>query len=281
MENVRNAFLEIRSSTISIEWFYDIFYPVPHMHKEIELVYCKSGCLQCFVSNEVFEIRAGDLFIAFPNQIHSYINQESGEYGVLIFPAGVVHNLENFFFDNVPEKNVIHLENPENFDKLISQITHANGIYKETIQVGLINQLTPLYLGNVQIKSRQNTNFSSANLQKILNYCSQNFTENISLVSVAEHFHFGKFYISHLFNEKLKVGFKRYINCLRVNKAMDLMKRGEKSMTQIAEKAGFSSIRSFNRAFMQIANTTPYEYYKHLAEAGEFYALKLQDPEND
>ena len=48
------------------------------------------------------------------------------------------------------------------------------------------------------------------------------------------------------------------------------MKKGEKSMTRIAEKSGFGSIRSFNRAFVQIATTTPYEYYKHLVETGDF-----------
>lgn len=276
MENVRNAFLEIRNSTISLEWFHDIFYPVPHMHKDIELLYCKEGCLQCFISSEAYEICAGDVFVVFPNQIHNYVNRQPGEYGVLIFPPGIVHNLENFFFDNIPESNVIHPENQELFDSIMSQITSADGIYKETVQVGLINQLTPLYLSNVEIQSRQKTDFSSVNMQKILNYCSQNFTEDISLVSVAQHFHFSKFYISHLFNEKLKVGFKRYINCLRVNKAMDLMKKGEKSMTRIAEKAGFGSIRSFNRVFLQIATVTPYDYYKHLMETGEFIEINVK-----
>jgi len=236
--------------------------PNPHIHKEIEIVYVKNGYAQCYADNKIYEIKTGDMFISFPNQIHYYLNSELGEYAVFIFSADILHNLKNTFFENIPKSNILHTDNPSR--KIIFSIANEKGDFKETIQVGLLNVLVPKYLETASLEPKRHT--KSENLQKILNYCSQHFTDEISLSSVAEALHFSKYYISHLLNQKLNIGFSKYINTLRINKAMQLMQQGEENITFISENVGFGTIRSFNRAFMQIANTTPTAYCKQCTE---------------
>ena len=71
-----------------------------------------------------------------------------------------------------------------------------------------------------------------------------------------------KYHISHLFNNKLGISFNTYINTLRINTACDLLEETDKKTTDISEEIGFGSIRSFNRAFLQIMDMSPLQYRK-------------------
>ena len=115
-------------------------------------------------------------------------------------------------------------------------------------------------LNGVELKPRVKTdNFT---LQNILNYCTLNFNFELTLDDVADGLHLSKYYISHLFNKKLGIGFNAYLNRLRVNKSCDLLENTDKKIVDIVQEAGFNSIRSFNRAFTQIMNMTPSDYRK-------------------
>lgn len=260
---MNDVVLEVKDYSILTHWTSRLI-PTPHTHKEIEVVYVKDGSATCYADNKIYEIKTGDMFISFPNQVHYYLNSEFGSYAIFIFSADLLHNIKNIFFENIPKNNMVNTENNEDIKKIILNIANEKSSFKETIQVGLLNLLIPQYLETTTLEPRFNS--KSENLQKILNYCSQNFTEDISLVSMAKALHFSKYYISHILNQKLNIGFSRYINTLRVNKAIDLMQNGEKCITNISEKVGFKTIRSFNRAFLQITNTTPSEYCNQFKE---------------
>ena len=56
---------------------------------------------------------------------------------------------------------------------------------------------------------------------------------------------------------------------LRIDKACDLLEETDKKTADISEDVGFGSIRTFNRAFLQISGITPLKYrnrYKILQE---------------
>ena len=55
-------------------------------------------------------------------------------------------------------------------------------------------------------------------------------------------------------------GIKAYINLCRVRHAEALLHGSRMSVAQVAEKAGFSEIRTFNRAFKKQHGVTPTEY---------------------
>lgn len=56
--------------------------------------------------------------------------------------------------------------------------------------------------------------------------------------------------------------FRQYINRLRVNAAERLLRETDRSITDIAAAAGFSGIRTFNRAFHLNTGMSPRTYAK-------------------
>ncbi len=51
--------------------------------------------------------------------------------------------------------------------------------------------------------------------------------------------------------------FSRYLNTVRVSAASEMIAEGKISMTNIAIKCGFGTIRSFNRVFKELTGYSP------------------------
>ena len=233
------------------------------MHKEIEIIYVVSGRAYANVDKKRELIKSGDLIITFPNQIHHYEASSTGEYLVFIFSADVLFELKSVMYDNLPRKNILHnMEKSEVVD-LLYKAWKTEGEYTKTAIAGILNEVMALLLPQISIKPRIKTDNST--LQGVLNYCSQNFSDEITLDAVADALHISKYHISHLLNSKLGIGFNYYLNAIRINEACDLLKTTNKKTADISEEVGFGSIRSFNRAFLQIMNMSPLQYRQNFS----------------
>ncbi len=229
-----------------------------HMHKEIEIIYVVRGQAYANVDKKRELIKTGDLLISFPNQIHHYEASVNGEYLVFIFSADILFELKSVMYDNLPRKNILHNMGKSEVADLLYKAWKTEGEYAKTAIAGILNEVIALLLPQISIKPRIKTDNST--LQSVLNYCSQNFSDEITLGTVAEALHISKYHISHLLNSKLGIGFNYYLNTVRVNAACELLEATNKKTADISEEVGFGSIRSFNRAFLQIMNMSPLQY---------------------
>lgn len=252
-----NVFVELKQDPLN---FYRMerLSTWPHLHKEIELIYVVNGAADCYADRQCFPVSSGDVFIAFPSQIHYYLNSTPGDYYVFVTSADAIWGLKKLFFDHKPTQNAVYEQQNTPIAALFKDILEQQGEYKETMQAGLLNQLLCHILGELNLKPQIKTDNST--LHNILNYCTQNFTEEIALEDVAEALHLNKYHISHLINQKLGIGFSAYINTLRVDRACEQLADSAKNIADISAEAGFGSIRSFNRVFSQIMHMTPLEY---------------------
>lgn len=129
--------------------------------------------------------------------------------------------------------------------------------------IGCINIAMSIMLPHFVLK---NANFEkNSAFYGIMDFCTHNFTEQITLDSVAERLHLSKYYVSHLINRKLGQNFNEYINNLRINEACALLRETDKKIAEISEEVGFGTIRSFNRSFKQITDLSPAEYRAQIA----------------
>jgi len=97
-------------------------------------------------------------------------------------------------------------------------------------------------------------------LHKTLIYIQENFTTNITLKSVADNFGYSYNYLSRSLNNMLQISFVDFINENRINYSLYLLKNTNNTITEIAYACGYSSIRSFNRNFLNIMHISPSKY---------------------
>lgn len=258
---MKDIMLEIRSNPI-MSSITSGLWPVPHLHKELEMIFVESGSVKAFADKKCYQLSDGDVFLAFPNQVHYYESSLDGIYYLIIFSPDTIFGAKNIMLDNVLRSSFIKKDVSESISQMIKQLPTISHDYsepfKQTAQAGILNQIMATILKKCELKPRIKSD--NATLQKILNYCEQNFSNDITLDSVSDTLHLNKYHISHLLNQKLGIGFNVYINALRISKACDLLEETDKKTSDISEEVGFGSIRSFNRAFMSIMNTTPLKY---------------------
>ncbi|HAM15773.1 MAG TPA: hypothetical protein DCP91_07940 [Eggerthellaceae bacterium] len=97
-------------------------------------------------------------------------------------------------------------------------------------------------------------------------YAIQQFvTENyanpdICLEMVARHVYVHSSYVSHIFSEKFNIGFRDYVNFLRVKQAKELLVNTNKPIGEICRSVGYSDHSYFNKIFKRWEGVTPTEY---------------------
>ncbi len=256
-----SAYYEKRDQLIEVGYTHSLS-AVHHLHKEVEIIYVESGEALAFADNNRYHLRAGDLFITFPNQVHFYKNiSEKGKYFLIIATTDFLHGMKSLLKHNSPVSNKISVENNSEVSKLLNLLAQNNYTsFLTTSQIGyyclLMSRLLPFF----DLKPSCNTN--SATLRNILDYCEEHFSEHITLDSAAESLHLSKYYISRLMNDKIKIRFNDHINTLRINAACEMLTDTDSKTSDISETVGFGTIRSFNRVFKATMSFSPQEYRK-------------------
>lgn len=231
---------------------------LPHLHREMEIIYVREGSAIAHADLSCEPMRAGDLFISFPNQIHYYEQAVPGRYALLVFSPEIFSGLKTCLSRDLPVCNVVHVPPNSPCIAHMNAAMAAGGEYAQTIAVGHLNLMMSELLGMLQL--RQVSGGSNTALGSIIDYCNENYAGELTLDSVAESLHLSKYYVSRLINGRFGLGFSDYVNILRVNRACELLETTDKKSADISEDVGFGTIRSFNRAFAHIMKVTPMDY---------------------
>lgn len=247
------------NKTLMIEYNNDhMLMNKPHMHKAFEIIYVRKGQTIAYADNNSYMLNPGDTFISFPNQIHYYDTVHSGEFMVIIFMPEIVYEYGAQLSKSVPDTNYIQASDSKNISSVFNKIYKAEGDYKYLAINGYINVIMSMILPHLKLKTVSAENNST--IHSIMDFCSHNFKENVTLDLIAENLHLSKYYISHLINKRLNLSFNEYINSLRISEACALLKQNKIKIADISEAVGFGTIRSFNRSFKRAMGISPLEY---------------------
>lgn len=232
----------------------------PHIHEAVEAVYILEGesTIQC--GNEKYRLCAGDLFMAFPNQIHGYEDSKN-VYGYLMIlqPKAWLKPYYKLLTEKLPETPVLrkgsfeHTGIPELLEMACAD---SNEVSREVLQ-GYFAVIFGKILSLLQLNESGNDA-----MQRILMHIHDHYKEPISRKDIAKAAGYTESHISHLFSATMRTSLPDYINALRVEDAKELLKGTDLSVSQIAANLGFGSIRNFGRAFQKFTSTTPKDYRK-------------------
>ena len=93
-----------------------------------------------------------------------------------------------------------------------------------------------------------------------LTYINEHYMDDISLDDVALFAGFSRFYFSRMFKQFAGCSYSEYLTRRRMNVATELLIRTGIPIQEVAEKAGFGSLATFNRVFRGRNHCTPTQY---------------------
>ena len=95
----------------------------------------------------------------------------------------------------------------------------------------------------------------------MLEYIENNYCDNaMSLEQLADEFNLNLTYVSHFFKEQIGENFSDYITGRRIEKAKELLRSTDLTVSEIAIKVGYANSAGLIKNFKKIENSTPGKY---------------------
>ena len=95
-------------------------------------------------------------------------------------------------------------------------------------------------------------------------YMAAHFREDFSLTQMAEDLGYSPYALSRVFSSTFHCNFNTYLNNIRYS--CNLLQHSDRSITDICHSAGFGSLRTFNRTFLNTYKMSPRDYRKMICE---------------
>lgn len=134
--------------------------------------------------------------------------------------------------------------------------------YKKTGSENICDALLTMLLEQLLRFSHETGSDQRSTKQEILEYIAANLHRPITHRELSEVFSYHKNSINRLMIQETGMSLKNYIIELRIRKSSELLKYSEKSIGEIAELCGYSSVTFFSRQFREKTGITPMQCRK-------------------
>lgn len=97
-------------------------------------------------------------------------------------------------------------------------------------------------------------------IRKAIDYIQSRYTENIRVKEIARWVHVSENYFSYLFTKETGRTFSQYLQELRIEKAKEMLEKGDLDWAQAGEEVGFESPKYFTKVFKRYYGVTPAKF---------------------
>lgn len=236
-----------------------------HLHYQIEMAVLLDGHTHLTVDSAEYDVFGGDVLIVFPNQIHEFRTIQRENFILLKVNPDLLPDLLPQFTSSLPKSNVIRdAAKDAEISLLIQKISdtyYGDEPLKDSILRGYLLAFFCKLVQKIEFRDVKSGDYHALGL--IMNYCNAHSESDLSLSMLERELHLNKYYISHVLNSKLRIGFNDYINSLRVSNACKRLLNSDRTITEISDDVGFNTLRTFNRAFVKQMGMPPSEYRRN------------------
>lgn len=237
-----------------------------HWHRNIEYLYIADGTLILEVSGECFVCNAGDVAVIQCGELHKFV-RTVGE--CTIYLCTFRPELSDFWGREIRYiRSHIRAEDLENampdedvskiFREIYEEYEKNLPMFKNIIRSD-IQRLYALFARHFERKDGMGIRSFRGleDFQTALTFISENYKEKITLKDVASKINYNPSYVSTLFVNYTGVNFKVYLDTIRIEQAIGLIKNTTKTVAYIATECGFDNLKTFNNTFRRVTGISP------------------------
>ena len=105
-------------------------------------------------------------------------------------------------------------------------------------------------------------------LRRARDHADRNYAEPLCLDDLAAVAGLSKFHFQRLFTATYRLSPAAYVSQRRVERAQDLLRSTNLTVTEVCHAVGFTSLGSFSSRFHELVGETPREFQRRYAGAG-------------
>lgn len=248
----------------------------PHHHARIEMNYVKKGTCMIHLDKETINFQEGEIMIICSNVEHTF---EAGSKGTTLMQLEFLPEIFTSI-DSTMKLSSIGLGQAS--VNLFSEQNHLIKIVNNVLIMRVIQRildelsskktyfqhLVVMYYAELLILI---TRYMDENILPVCNnyamkraitFVRSHYKEDISVSIIAEEAGIGERHLRNLFVKYLNLSPLEYLNQIRINKAVELLRNTEKSVKEVCFECGFKSPQYFSRIFKLQMNVSPHKLLK-------------------
>lgn len=226
-----------------------------HWHDECELIYLEQGTMNVTAAGKAYKLQQGNAMFFDSRTIHRMVStDESTLLMVMVFDRSIIND---FAMDVTLLSPIIEQGQPvcDAYKLLLNELKNKSSMYT-VVTSTIVAQLMIELFRSLPIANKTSTNTVNEKFADLLCDIEAN-SEWYTLSDAANFMNMNPSYLSRLFTEKTGMRLMYYVNCMRVHRAIKMIKAGDYSMTDIATQCGFGTIRNFNDIFKKYTGYAP------------------------
>ena len=240
-----------------------------HWHDRMEMNLVVSGSMMLHSGEGHFEVRPGQVAISAPRMMHGCISGSEGvEYHTIMFDVEKFCNLtpasEKYLLPILKGEIIfprviadVHLKTA--IEQLI-QIAEGGAEYHPLQAEGKIYEILGILSGYGSVPARTMME-TDKGFHAIIKYVNEHFTDKITPKDICLQFGYNETYFCRRFKEITGLNFTKYVQALRMEMAIELLKEGKKEIRYIAWKCGYADVSYFSNCFKKHYGFRPSEIY--------------------
>ena len=247
-----------------------------HSHNFFELVYVVSGQCTHRLGNEQSLIKAGDFFIIDTGSEHSYINtnKKFEIINCLFMPDYIDRALVDCpTLADLLSNKVLRFGVPLDIcaadrtfhddDGTVGRLMHKMMAEYEAKRTGYM-ELLRCYLTQALVCAVRASENISPKLhpatQGVIDYLHRHYAEPLSLDAIGKQTGYTAPYISGVFSRDMGMTVRSFLQRLRIEKACSLMDETDLTLSQIAQRVGYTDSKHFADLFRRHKGMSPKAY---------------------
>ncbi|MBQ8382546.1 MAG: AraC family transcriptional regulator [Clostridia bacterium] len=256
------------------DMFYDIIvhyvsqdYPL-HWHDFYEFEYVQSGHAVQVINGKEYDAVPGTAALLSPVDFHCYKNVSPDDplmiynikFSDLILPTELRTRLCTL---RQPLYGLPQQVKPI-FDRLHDEYNSDAYGRDQYIMAGIIQLIVLLLRNGREVGSSVKTGEGRGHslIQEAVLYIRNHYRSSITVEEVAKVVHLTPNYFSEYFKKQTGVKFSSYVQKLRLEFAVSLLKMSDLSVKQVADQSGFNSAAYFSNAFKDSFGISPEQFRK-------------------
>lgn len=224
-----------------------------HFHRSAEILYVLSGQKPARLNGTEYLLERGQVLFCQPYAVHAFLPCPGGEQIVVAVPADYCRRFESFCETHEPVFPVLTDED----GTLLRLMTELENTDNEVLFEGLVNCLFGVYLERASFRATTKAPDRSQ-IRLIADYIDKHYASPVSLSELSAQFGYSPNYFSALFKKYFMTGVAQYINSVRIQKSLPLLKT--QKISAVYFLCGFQSPQQYFLNFRKIFGCTPYEY---------------------
>lgn len=242
-----------------------------HYHDELEFIVIYDGEFVITFDGEELIAKSGDVVFINSGIPHRTRADKPSVTGLVQFRESdyvggeltkiVRYSRKMYGIGNPPVSVIRSEELIDALSEIIKEAKEARPACDFFVKSAIYKVLGILY--RMEILADADKMLAERDVQKVLpvlSHINTNYFDDIKLSTVAEMLSFDESYFCRLFKSATGATFTEYLNFVRICKAEKLLKKTQKSILEISETVGFSSVSYFNRMFKKYRHVSPREY---------------------